>query len=221
MSQLVRLEGKHTTQTAHCAEFANLQLNWVLQLSWALSASMTLSFSSLVLSPLSFSICEEVKLSRPRASTLSLAHSAIIQMIKLQWLKLRVLSFPSFIVLPRMSAVSLRSTKICTFMFASLSDSSGRIQAMHLSTFLMRTSETQIITSNHNTYQMSTLLWRRRLCWKMLGRSQVEDKTLTSSLSMPKLSLILSRLSVLSVAELSMNGTPWYVALSQRHRAGE
>ena len=112
----------------------------------------------LVLSPLSFSICEEVKLSRPRASTLSLAHSAIIQMIKLQWLKLRVLSFPSFIVLPRMSAVSLRSTKICTFMFASLSDSSGRIQAMHLSTFLMRTSETQIITSNHNTYQMSTLL---------------------------------------------------------------
>ena len=132
-----------------------------------------------------------------------------------KWLKLRILSFPSFIVLPRMSAVSLRSTKICTFMFASLSDSSGRIQAMHLSTFLMRTSETQIITSNHNTYQMSTLLWRRRLCWKMLGRSQVEDKTLTSSLSMPKLSLILSRLSVLSVAELSMNGTPWYVALSQ------
>jgi hypothetical protein len=55
----------------------------------------------------------------------------------------------------------------------------------------------------------------------MLGRLQVEDKTLTSSLSMPKLSLILSRLSVLSVAELSMNGTPWYVALSQRHRAGE
>ena len=75
-----------------------------------------------------------------------------------KWLKLRILSFPSFIVLPRMSAVSLRSTKICTFMFASLSDSSGRIQAMHLSTFLMRTSETQIITSNHNTYQMSTLL---------------------------------------------------------------
>ena len=70
----------------------------------------------------------------------------------------KILSFPSFIVLPRMSAVSLRSTKICTFIFASLSDSSGRIQAMHLSTFLMRTSETQIITSNHNTYQMSTLL---------------------------------------------------------------
>ena len=47
---------------------------------------------------------------------------------------------------------------VCTFIFASLSDSSGRIQAMHLSTFLMRTSETQILTSNHNTYQMSTLL---------------------------------------------------------------
>ena len=63
-------------------------------------------------------------------------------------------SFVVLLLYGRMSAVSLRSTKIYTFIFASLSDSSGRIQAMHLSTFLMRTSETQIITSNHNTYQM-------------------------------------------------------------------
>ena len=38
---------------------------------------------------------------------------------------------------------------------------------------------------------------------------------------MPRLTLIRSRLSVLRVAELSMKGTPWYVARNQRQSSGE
>ena len=48
----------------------------------------------------------------------------------------------------------------------------------------------------------------------MFGLSQLLDKTITSSMPMPRLALILVRLSVLSVAELSING-------SQRHSTGE
>ena len=55
----------------------------------------------------------------------------------------------------------------------------------------------------------------------MFGRSQLLDNTFTSSLSMPRLTLILSRLSEFRVAELSMNGAPWKVARSQRHSTGE
>ena len=55
----------------------------------------------------------------------------------------------------------------------------------------------------------------------MFGRSQLLDKTFTSSLSMPRLTLIRSRLSVFNVAELSINGVPWYVARSHRHSTGE
>ena len=70
-------------------------------------------------------------------------------------------------------------------------------------------------------HQTSTLLWRRLLWWKMFGRSQLLDNTFTSSLSMPRLTLILSRLSEFKVAELSMNGAPWKVARSHRHSTGE
>ena len=66
-------------------------------------------------------------------------------------------------------------------------------------------------------HQTSTLLWRRLLWWKMFGRSQLADNTFTSSLSMPRLTLILQRLSEFKVAELSMNGAPWKVARSHRH----
>ena len=70
-------------------------------------------------------------------------------------------------------------------------------------------------------HQMSTFLGIRLHCWKMFGLSQLLDNTNTSSLSMPRLTLIRSRLSVLRVAELSMKGTPWYVARNQRQSSGE
>ena len=68
-------------------------------------------------------------------------------------------------------------------------------------------------------HQMSTFLGIRLHCWKMFGLSQLLDNTNTSSL--PRLTLIRSRLSVLKVAELSMKGTPWYVARNQRQSSGE
>ena len=57
--------------------------------------------------------------------------------------------------------------------------------------------------------------------FQTFGLSQLLDKTSTSSLSIPRLTLILSRLSVLKVAELSMKGVCWNVARSQRQSTGE
>ena len=119
-------------------------------------------------------------------------------------------SKPCLQFIPRMSAVSFLRTKICTFILASPSARRGKIQEQSLSTFLRILGYRNIINVQIlNAHQTSTFLCKHLFCWKMFGLSQLLDKTITSSLSMPKLALILSRLSVFSVAELSMNGTPW------------
>ena len=134
----------------------------------ALSAIITLSFSSLLLSPLSFSMWEGVRFGIASLSALLWAQAVM------------------------MSAVSFFRTNICIFSLALWSARRGKIQAQSLSMF-----------------QISNLLLSLLLCWNIFGLSQLLDSTNTSSLSMPRLILILSRLVVLKVAELSINGTPW------------
>ena len=124
----------------------------------------------------------------------------------LSWIqtkKSRLLSSCSAI-LPMMSAVSFLRINTCILMNAALSVSK---EWQDLGHFLVNVPVIMQMKCNfvaRSYYQTSTLLWRRLLCWKMLGRSQPPARTLTSSHSMPKLALILSRLSVFKVAELSM-----------------
>ena len=121
--------------------------------------------------------------------------------------------------------MSFRNTKICILRLPLPSARRGKIHEHALSMFLSKFVISDMILFKHImltlslAHQMSTFLGIRLHCWKMFGLSQLLDNTNTSSL--PRLTLIRSRLSVLKVAELSMKGTPWYVARNQRQSSGE
>ena len=193
----------------------------------ALNACITLSFSSLVLSPLSFSMWAGVRYWRFRDLALHWAQDAAHEMHG----GLNIHSdihynfYRGYLLCPfAIQRFAFWDCRYCqqeegrsmsTPCQCSCRNSSSAIW------YYLSISCSLYHSIMQMAHQMSTFLGIRLHCWKMFGLSQLLDNTNTSSLSMPRLTLIRSRLSVLRVAELSMKGTPWYVARNQRQSSGE